>query len=206
MLRVHGFVHEEGAAQVAAAVVRDALVETGDLFPVFFFSGGAEDGADIRLGGGGDTDEEGAGADRRDDAGGGVGEEDQPDVVGVFFHGTAKGGLSVACQGVGFVDHDDFEALFGVEVDLLGLRDFFQEFLDHDSVIVADVGRGDLEVIDGGDDVEFEFTVTRRLKDPSINFDLFYPWSVEGSEGCEDTGLLASAGGAVEEEMWEVSR
>lgn len=65
--------------------------------------------------------------------------------------------MGIAGQAVGFVDDNYFETLPGVEVDLLGLGDFFEEFLNDDAVIVADIGRGDLEVVDGGDDVEFEF-------------------------------------------------
>ena len=64
---------------------------------------------------------------------------------------------------VRFIDDDDFEALFGGEVDLLGLGDFFEQVLDDDAVVIADVGRRDFEVVVGGNDVEFEFTVAVYL-------------------------------------------
>lgn len=48
---------------------------------------------------------------------------------------------------VGFIDDDDLEALFGGQVDLLGLGDFFEEVLDDDAVVVADVGGCDFEVV-----------------------------------------------------------
>ena len=68
---------------------------------------------------------------------------------------------------VGFVDDDDFEALLCCEIDLLGLRNFFEEVLDDDAVVVSDVGGGYFEVVVGGDDVEFEFAVAG---DSSIGF------------------------------------
>jgi hypothetical protein len=45
--------------------------------------------------------------------------------------------------------------------------------LNHDAVVVSDVGRGDLEVVDGGDDVEFELAVAGRLEDSRVDLDLF---------------------------------
>ena len=107
---------------------------------------------------------------------------------------------------VGFVDDDDFEALLRVEVDLLGLGDFFEEFLHDDSVVVADVGRGDFEVVDGGDDVEFELAVAGGLEDSGVDLDLFDAGAVEGAQGGEDAGLFACAGWTEEEEMGEVGR
>lgn len=53
------------------------------------------------------------------------------------------------------VDHHDLESLFCALVHLLGLRDLFQEILDDYSVEIADIARGDFEVVDRGDDVEF---------------------------------------------------
>ena len=135
----------------------DSGVEVWEGLPGLLLRGFLEGRADVGFGGRGDADEEGAGADGGDDAGGAVRDEDQAHVVAVFLHCASEGGLGVAREGVGFVDDDDFEALFGVHVDLLGLRDFFEEFLDDDAVVVADIAGGDFEVVDGGDDVEFEF-------------------------------------------------
>jgi len=47
--------------------------------------------------------------------------------------------LCIACEVVCFVDHDNLEALLGSEIDLLGLGDFFEEVLDHNSIVVADI-------------------------------------------------------------------
>ena len=206
VLRVDGLVHEQRAPQVAVRLVRDARVQGWDLLPVLLLACTAEDVADLGLGGRRDADEQRAAADRGDDACGGVGEEDEADVVGILFHGAAEGGLGVARQVVGFVDDDDFEALLRVEVDLLGLGDFFEEFLHDDSVVAADVGRGDFEVVDGGDDVEFELAVAGGLEDSGVDLDLFDAGAVEGAQGGEDAGLFACAGRAEEEEVGEVGR
>jgi hypothetical protein len=47
--------------------------------------------------------------------------------------------LRIACEVVGFVDHNDLEALLGGKIDLLGLGDFFEEVLDNDTIVVADI-------------------------------------------------------------------
>ena len=67
--------------------------------------------------------------------------------------------MRVPGEVVCFIDHDDFEALFRGQVHLLSLCYFFEEVLDDDAVVVADVAGGDFEVVVGGDDVEFEFAV-----------------------------------------------
>lgn len=98
--------------------------------------------------------------------------QDQPQIGRVFFHSPTQRGLGIAREVVGFVDDDDLEALFGADIDLLGLGDFFEKGLDHDTVVVADVGGGYFEVEDGGDDVEFEFAVRCGLEDSGVDFDL----------------------------------
>lgn len=47
---------------------------------------------------------------------------------------------------------------------MLRLRYFFQKVLHDYSVVVPDVRGCDFEVVDGGDDVEFEFAVRGRLE------------------------------------------
>ena len=45
----------------------------------------------------------------------------------------------------------------------MGLRDFFEKVLNDDTIIIANVGWCDLEVVVGRDDVEFEFAVAKNL-------------------------------------------
>lgn len=60
-------------------------------------------------------------------------------------------------------------------------------------------------MIDGSDNVEFEFTVRGGLEDTCINLDLFDTRAVEFFESCNNARLLACAGRPVHEEMWEVA-
>lgn len=106
---------------------------------------------------------------------------------------------------VGLIDNDDLEALARGNVDLLGLRNFLEQRLDNDAVVVADVGRGDFEVVDGGDDVEFDFAVGGGLEDARVDFDLFDAGAVELLEGGDDTGLFAGAGRTVDQQVGEVA-
>ena len=39
-----------------------------------------------------------------------------------------------------------FEPLLGVQIHLLGLRDLFQQILNHDSVVIPDVARSQFDV------------------------------------------------------------
>ena len=105
---------------------------------------------------------------------------------------------------IGLVDHDHFEPLPRILIHLLRLRDLLEQILHDDAIAGADVARRDLEVVDGGDDVEFELAVRRRLEDAGVDFDLLDAGAVEGAEGGDDAGLLAGAGRAVHEEVREV--
>jgi hypothetical protein len=106
---------------------------------------------------------------------------------------------------VRLVDNHDLETLLGVQVDLLGLRDFLEEILHHDTVVVSDIRRCDLEVVYRGDNVELELAVRRGLEDASVDLDLLDTWAIELFQGCDDAGFLAGAGGTVDEEVGEVA-
>ena len=60
---------------------------------------------------------------------------------------------------ISLIDHYNFETLFGVQIDLLRLGDFFQQFDDDYTIKVADVGRGDLEVIYRSNDIELYLAI-----------------------------------------------
>lgn len=47
--------------------------------------------------------------------------------------------MRIACEVVSFVDHDDLETLLGGKIDLLCLSNFFEEVLDNDTIVVADI-------------------------------------------------------------------
>lgn len=106
--------------------------------------------------------------------------------------------MGVTGEVIRFIDDHDFEALSRGEIDLLRLGDFLQQRLDHDAVVVADVARGDLEVIDGGDDVEFNFAVGGGLEDSGVDFDFLDAGPVEFFEGGDDAGFFPGAGGTVD--------
>src|SRR6267142_3584684 len=72
----------------------------------------------------------------------------------IGLHSPSECGVRISREGVGFVDDDHyhkvitrvlgggaenstFEPVPRAQVDLLGLRDFFDNFLNHDSVIVS---------------------------------------------------------------------
>jgi len=106
---------------------------------------------------------------------------------------------------VRFVDHDHLEPLLSRLVDLLGLGDLLQEVLDHDPVVVADIGRRDLEVVNGRDNVELELAVVAGLEDARVDLYFFNTGPEELFERSDDTGFLAGARGPVNENVGEVA-
>jgi hypothetical protein len=77
--------------------------------------------------------------DRSNDVACAVGEQDEAQVRSVLLHGATEGGLRIACEVVSFVDHDDLETLLGGKIDLLCLSNFFEEVLDNDTIVIADI-------------------------------------------------------------------
>ena len=94
---------------------------------------------------------------------------------------------------VGLVDDHHLEPLLGRLINLLRLSHLLQQVLDDDSVVVANVGRGDFEVVDGGDNVELEFAVAARLKHTRIDLDLLDARAVQLLERSDNPRLLAGA-------------
>ena len=92
---------------------------------------------------------------------------------------------------VRLINHNHLEALLCAQVDLLCLRDLFQQILHNYSVVIADIRRRDLEVVDRGDNVEFEFAVARGLEDACVDLYLFNTGAVELLERGDDAGFLA---------------
>lgn len=103
------------------------------------------------------------------------------------------------------IDNNDLEALLGRLVNLLCLGDLFQEILNDNTIVVADIGGGDFEVVNGSDDVKLELAVGRGLEHSSIDLDLLDTRTVKLLQSSYDTGLLSSARGAVYEEVREVA-
>ena len=54
-----------------------------------------------------------------------------------------------------FIDNHDLEPLLRALIDLLCLRNLLQQILHHDTIVVPNIGRRDLEMVDRGYDVEF---------------------------------------------------
>ena len=56
---------------------------------------------------------------------------------------------------ISLIDNHDLKPLLGTLINLLRLRHLFQQILHYDSIVVANVRRSDLEVVDRGNDIEF---------------------------------------------------
>ena len=106
---------------------------------------------------------------------------------------------------VRLIDHDDLEALLGIHVDLLRLRDLLEQILHDDTVIIPNIRGCDLKMVNGGNDVELEFAVGCGLEDARIDLDFLDTGAVELFEGCDDTCLLSGTRGTVDEKVREVT-
>lgn len=205
LLRVDSLEHQEGSSEVSSALLSHTHCE--GLAPLQLLDRGnvLHDADHLLHGRGRNAHQQRPAADRGNDVRGAVGDQDQSQVRAVFLHGPPERGLGIAGEVVGLIYDDDLEALARGNVDLLGLRNFLEQRLDDDAVVVADVGRGDFEVVHGGDDVEFDFAVGGGLEDARVDLDLFNAGTVELLEGGDDTGLFAGAGRAVDQQVGEVA-
>ena len=59
-------------------------------------------------------------------------------------------------------------------------------------------------MVNGGDNVEFQFPIGRGREHTSVNFDFFSTTAIQSAKSGEDTGLFACAAGAIEEEMGKI--
>lgn len=61
-------------------------------------------------------------------------------------------------------------------------------------------------MVDGSDDIEFEFAIGRGEKDARVNLNLFDAGTIECFEGADDASFLAGTGWAIDEKVREVTR
>jgi hypothetical protein len=136
---MHRLVHQQSPSQISSALFGYPLFQPGAAFEALFLSHAFQDARDLLYARRRDSDQQASTPDRSDDVACAVGEQDEAQVRTVLLHGATEGGLRIACEVVGFVDHNDLEALLGGEIDLLGLGDFFEEVLNNDTIVVADI-------------------------------------------------------------------
>lgn len=139
LLRMHRLVHQQCPPQVSPTLFRYPLFQSCAALQALLFADALQYGLNLLYARRCDSDEQASTPDGRNDIACAVCQEYETKVWAVLFHRATEGGLSIASEMVGFIDHHDLEALFGGEIDLLCLRYFFEEILDDDAVIVADV-------------------------------------------------------------------
>jgi hypothetical protein len=139
LLSMHRFVHQQCPSQVSSTLFRYPFFQSGAAFQTLLLSHTFQDALDFFHARRRDSDQQASTPDWSDDVACAVGEQNEAQVRTVLLHGATEGGLRIACEVVGFVDHDDLEALLGGKIDLLCLGDFFEEILDNDTVVVADI-------------------------------------------------------------------
>ena len=105
----------------------------------------------------------------------------------------------------GFVDDHDLELLLGRRIDLLRLCNLLEEVLDDYAVIVAYVRGGDLEMVEGGNNVELQLPVAACLEDTGIDLDFFYSGAEELLQRRNDSSLFAGAGWSVYKNVGEIT-
>lgn len=91
------------------------------------------------------------------------------------------------------INHHDLEALPRARIQLLSLRHFLQQVLHDNAVVVPDVRGRDLEVVDGGYDVELELSVAGGLEDARVDLYLLDAGAVEFLERGDNAGFFAGA-------------
>jgi len=110
---MHRLVHQQRSSQVSSTVLGYPLFQSRATFQSLFLSHTLQDGLDLLYARRRDSDQQTSTPDWRDDVACAVGEQDEAQVRAVLLHGATESGLRIACEVVGFVDHDDLEALLG---------------------------------------------------------------------------------------------
>lgn len=145
---MHRLKHQQRLPQIPAGFLRDPLVKTRNLGPALFRSDLPQHLTNLLLGRGWHSHQQRPTFDRRYDVRRRVRQQDQSQTRAVLLHRSPQRRLSVPGEVVGLVDDDYLEPLPRVHVDLLRLRNLFEEVLHDHPVIVPDVRGRDLEVVD----------------------------------------------------------
>lgn len=183
LLRMYGLEHQQSSPQIPTALLRDPRLEPSVTLVSLLFADLGQNLPDLLHCRRRNPDKQASTPDRRNDVASTVRQQDQSQIWRVLLHRPAKRSLCIAGKVVGFVYYDDFEALFGCQIDLLGLRDFFEKVLDDDSIVLCHIRGSDFEMVVAGDYVEFEFAVARSWLAGAMNDDLgrSIPSSLEDS-------------------------
>lgn len=96
----------------------------------------------------------------------------QAQIAHILFHRPPQCALRIPAQRIRLVDDYNFESVFRVQVDVLSLRNLFEDVLNDQTVIISGVGRGEFDVVVGGDNVDVDFAVGGCDKDALINLQL----------------------------------
>lgn len=92
---------------------------------------------------------------RRNDIRRTIRQQYEPQVRTILLHRPPQRRLRIPRQMISLIDNHDLKPLLGTLINLLRLRHLLQQILHHDSIVVANVRRSDLEVVDRGNDIEF---------------------------------------------------
>lgn len=205
LLRMHCLKHQQCFSQISPTFPCDSLVQALDFLPSFLITDFAQNSTNLSLRWCCNSNKQRPTPNGRNDIARRVCQQYQPQVWTVLLHCSPKRRLCIPCQVICLIDDNDLEALFRTQIDLLRLRNFLEQVLHDHSVVVSDIGRCDFEVVNGCDNIEFEFTVRGGLEDASINLDFLDSWAVEFFEGCDYTCLLACTRRAIDKEMGEIT-
>lgn len=107
------------------------------------------------------------------------------------------------------MNHDHFEALLLLGVQLLTAGDLFDQLLHDDTVVKLGLAWGHLDVVHGAEDDSLTGSRRGRVYFEFLALALYFVHCLCAVEGLEHSfcqGALATAGGAVQEHVGEVVR
>lgn len=191
LLCINGLEHKQRTTQIPATLLRNPLIQALRLRPTLPLCCDPQYRADIILTRRRHSNQQGSRTDRSNNVRGTISQENQSQIRTVFLHRSTQCSLRIAREMIRFIDNDHLEPLLRGQIHLLRLGNLLQQFLDHHPVVVPDVCGCDFEVVDGGDDVEFELAVAGRLEDAGVDFDLFHSRPVQFLQCRDDACLLA---------------
>jgi hypothetical protein len=66
-------------------------------------------------------------------------QQNQPQIRTIFLHCSPQRRLRISRKMISLINHHDLKSLLGTCIDLLSLRDFFEEVLNDYAIVVPDI-------------------------------------------------------------------
>jgi hypothetical protein len=152
---MHRFIHQQRPPQIPATLLRDADIQLLRHGPTLLLCTPLQYITNLDLRRRRYPNQQCSTPNRRNDIRRTVRQQYQPQIRTILLHRPPQRRLRIARKMIRLIDNHDLEPLLRALINLLRLRYLLQQILNNNTIVVPNIGRGDLEMVDRGYDVEF---------------------------------------------------